>query len=70
MFHGLDRPTAAPKYIKDSDVDKHMNYLKAVNLRDEHRPFLLHNNFIHKDLSYYLVLKEHQCENDVIQIFV
>ena len=30
MFHGLDRPTAAPEYIKDSDVDKHMNYLKAI----------------------------------------
>jgi hypothetical protein len=30
MFHGLDRPTAAPEYIEDSDVDKHMDYLKAI----------------------------------------
>lgn len=23
-------PTAAPEYIEDSDVDKHMDYLKAI----------------------------------------
>lgn len=30
MFQSLDRPTAAPEYIGDSDVDKHIDYIKTI----------------------------------------